>query len=70
MAKFTFSASVQLKELLDQCAALFETVYGSKDKTEDLIPVMLEGFIKSDVHFRKLRKEKGLLQNPHPRDQI
>ncbi len=60
ITKITFSASVQLSSLLEEYAALYEAAYGKRETAADLIPFMLEAFIKSDVSFRKARKEQKL----------
>lgn len=55
-AKITFSASAELRALLDHYAYLYEREYGRKEAVGDLVPHMLETFIKNDRGFRRLRK--------------
>lgn len=58
--KFTFTASVQLSNLLEEYAILYEKAYGRRETAAGLIPFMLEAFINSDIGFRKARKENAL----------
>jgi len=56
MTKITFTLSAELKALLDQYAYLYEKEYGRKEAINDLVPHMLETFIKNDRGFRRSRK--------------
>lgn len=61
--KITFTASAELNKLLEEYSALYEKTYGKHETVTNLIPFMLEGFINSDVGFRKARKEDVFSQN-------
>ncbi len=52
--KITFTASAKLNELLVNYATAYEKEYGQREAITDLIPHMLEAFIKSDRGFRKV----------------
>jgi len=56
--KLTLTISTELKGLLIQYTELYESVYGAKEKTEDLIPAMLEAFIDADMGFKRARKKQ------------
>lgn len=51
--KITFAASTELNRLLEAYAQTYEAEYGQKETVPDLIPHMLEAFIKTDQGFRK-----------------
>ncbi len=51
--KITFAASTELNRLLEAYARAYEAEYGHKETVPDLIPHMLEAFIKADRGFRK-----------------
>ncbi len=51
--KITFAASKELNRLLEAYAEAYEAEYGQKESVPDLIPHMLEAFIKADRGFRK-----------------
>lgn len=53
--KLTFSASPDLKQALDDYAAIYRQTYGSDEPVAELIPVMLETFLTSDRAFLKAR---------------
>lgn len=53
--KITFAASAELSKKLDDYAKAYEAEYGRPEKVEDLIPHMLEAFMKADRGFRKAR---------------
>lgn len=51
--KITFAASTDLNRLLEAYAQAYEAEYGHRESVPDLIPHMLEAFIKADRGFRK-----------------
>jgi len=53
--KLTFSASPDLKQALDDYAALYAERYGSEEPLDQLIPAMLVSFLESDREFRRRR---------------
>lgn len=58
--KMTFSASAKLNEALHEYAVLYRNTYGETASVPELIPFMLERFLKSDPAFTKARRD-GLL---------
>lgn len=54
--KVTFTASAKLNEDLHAYASLYRDAYKDAVSAEELIPLMLEAFLKSDVAFVKARK--------------
>lgn len=59
-AKVTFTANAELVMPLNEYAAAYEREYGRKEAVANLIPPMLEAFIRSDRGFRIGRKESGM----------
>lgn len=57
--KITFTANAELAALLNEYAAAYQREYGRKEAVADLIPPMLEAFIRSDRGFRSGRKENS-----------
>lgn len=55
--KFTITVSAGLNQDLQRYAALYQTTYGEEASVPELIPFMLESFLKSDPAFAKARKE-------------
>ena len=51
--KITFTASAELNKLLTTYASAYEAEYGQHESITDLIPHMLEAFIKTDRGFQK-----------------
>ena len=51
--KITFAASTELNRLLEVYAQAYESEYGQRETVSDLIPHMLEAFIKTDRGFRR-----------------
>jgi hypothetical protein len=51
--KITFTASADLNELLTDYAAAYEKQYGQNETIADLIPHMLEAFIRTDRGFKR-----------------
>lgn len=54
--KITFTASAELNKLLTTYASAYEAEYGLHESIADLIPHMLEAFIKTDRGFQKISK--------------
>lgn len=52
-AKITFTASVDLRQMLEAYAKLYEVEYGEREAIADLIPYILEAYVSSDRQFRK-----------------
>ena len=57
--KITFTANAELAALLDEYAIAYEREYGQKETIADLIPRMLEAFIRSDRGFRRGCRESS-----------
>jgi hypothetical protein len=55
--KIAISVQPDLKKELDDYAVLYGRTYGSEERVADLIPYMLDAFLKADAAFRKSRKE-------------
>ena len=55
--KLTVTLPPDLKKALDDYAALYARTYGADEPVAELVPFMLDSFLKSDVGFRKGRKE-------------
>lgn len=55
--KLTITLPPDLKNALDDYAALYARTYGADEPVAELVPFMLEGFLKGDAGFRKARKE-------------
>ncbi|MDA4848787.1 DUF2274 domain-containing protein [Hoeflea poritis] len=55
--KITFTASPELKAILNDYAELYRCTYGQKESVVDLIPFMLEAFLKADQGFKRSRKQ-------------
>ena len=58
-AKITFTASPELKAALSDYAEIYRRTYGHKEGVADLIPFMLEAFMKADPGFKRARKALG-----------
>ncbi len=54
--KITFTASAELNKLLADYASGYEVEYGQRESVNDLIPHILEAFIKTDRGFQKKNK--------------
>ena len=57
--KLTITLQPDLKKALDDYAALYARTYGAEEPVAELVPFMLENFLKADAGFRKGRKEAG-----------
>ena len=55
--KLTITLNPDLKKALDDYAALYARTYGDEEPVAELVPFMLESFLKADAGFRKGRKE-------------
>lgn len=55
--KITFTASAGLKAALSDYAEIYRRTYGQKEGVSELIPFMLEAFMKTDHGFKRARKE-------------
>jgi len=66
--KVTIVLSEPLKEELDAYAAEHGKLHGEPVETAELIPHMLETFLRADRVWCRLRKQKGQGQTGQPRD--
>jgi hypothetical protein len=55
--KLTITVHPELKKALDDYALLYARNYGSEESVAELIPYMLEAFLRADSAFRSGRKE-------------
>jgi hypothetical protein len=55
--KLTISVQPELKKALDDYALLYARNYGAEESVAELVPYMLEAFLKADAAFRTGRKE-------------
>jgi hypothetical protein len=55
--KLTVTLPPDLKKALDDYAALYARTYGAEEPVAELVPFMLDSFLKADAGFRKGRKE-------------
>jgi hypothetical protein len=55
--KLTITLSADLKKALDDYARLYARTYGAEEPVAELVPFMVESFLKGDNVFRKARKE-------------
>jgi hypothetical protein len=55
--KLTITLQPELKKALDDYAALYARTYGVEEPVAELVPFMLDSFLKADAGFRKGRKE-------------
>ena len=55
--KLTITLQPDLKKALDDYAALYARSYGAEEPVAELVPFMLDSFLKADTGFRKGRKE-------------
>ncbi len=54
--KITITVQPDLRNALDDYALLYAKSYGAEEQVTELIPFMLEAFLKADVAFRNGRK--------------
>ena len=55
-AKITVTVTPELKNALDDYAAVYANTYGQNETVAELIPYMLEAFLAGDGGFREARK--------------
>jgi hypothetical protein len=55
--KLTITLSADLRKALDDYAALYAREFGAEEPVAELVPFMIESFLKGDAGFRKARKE-------------
>jgi hypothetical protein len=55
--KLAITVQPELKKALDDYALLYARNYGAEESVAELIPYMLEAFLKTDAAFRAGRKE-------------
>lgn len=55
--KLAITVQPELKKALDDYALLYARSYGAEESVAELIPYMLEAFLKADAAFRTGRKE-------------
>jgi len=72
--KITFTASAELSKLLTDYASAYEAEYNQQASVTDLIPHMLEAFIKTDRGFQKRSKTSAFskitdAKTIHPNDE-
>ena len=60
--KLTITLQPDLKKALDDYASMYSRTYGADEPVAELVPFMLESFLKADVGFKKGRK--GLDSEP------
>lgn len=58
--------SPDLNESLHAYAELYRETYGASESVSELIPYMLDAFLKSDQGFAKARREGALGPAPPP----
>ena len=68
-SKITFTAGPALKAGLEAYAKVYLERYGEKESVAELIPFMLDAFMKADPDFRRARKELERRQPPSPQTQ-
>jgi hypothetical protein len=56
-AKLTITLQPDLKKALDDYAAMYARTYGADEPVAELVPFMLESFLKADAGFKKGRKD-------------
>ena len=61
-SKLTITLTPDLRKALDDYATLYARSYGIEEQVVELVPYMLEAFLKADHSFRQGRKE--LLDEP------
>ena len=55
--KLTITLQPDMKKALDDYAAMYSRTYGADEPVAELVPFMLESFLKADAGFRKGRKD-------------
>ena len=57
MRKALHEGPPDLRKALDDYALLYAKSYGAEEQVTELIPFMLDAFLKADAGFRKGRKD-------------
>jgi len=65
--KITFTASAELSKLLADYVSAYEAEYAQQASITDLIPHMLEAFIKTDRGFQKRSKTSAFNKIADPK---
>ena len=55
--KLTITLQPDLKKALDDYAAMYSRTYRADEPVAELVPFMLESFLKADAGFKKGRKD-------------
>jgi hypothetical protein len=55
--KLTITLQPDLKRALDDYATMYSRTYGADESVTELVPFMLESFLKADAGFKKGRKD-------------
>ena len=55
--KITITVTPELNSMLRDYTELYRRQYGQKEPVEQLVPYMIEAFLKADRSFLKARKE-------------
>ena len=55
--KISIMVQPELRRALDDYALLYAKCYGAEEQVTELIPFMLDAFLKADIAFRKGRKD-------------
>ena len=55
--KLTITLQPDLKKALDDYASMYSKTYGADEPVAELVPFMLENFLKADAGFKKGRKD-------------
>jgi hypothetical protein len=55
--KLTITLQPDLKKALDDYAVMYSRTYGADEPVAELVPFMLESFLKADAGFKKGRKD-------------
>ncbi len=62
--KLTIAIPPQIFGDLEDYAAIYAEVYGSKEQPAALVPSMLEAFLASDTGFKRAQKERQQYNAP------
>ncbi len=57
VARITFTVSPALKSALSDYAEVYRCTYGQKESLNELIPFMLDTFMKTDPGFKRARRQ-------------
>ena len=55
--KLTITLQPDVKKALDDYAAMYSKTYGADEPVAELVPFMLESFLKADAGFKKGRRD-------------